>query len=83
MTRKKRIDIEPKAWWQRVLAGEPLPKDWFRQKSKCGGTVEDHRNIALDVRELRVTEGPGPSAKQLGYRSAQQRRRSDVGTVTS
>src|SRR5262249_54196054 len=27
-------------------------KDWFRQKFKCGGTVEDHRNIALDVREL-------------------------------
>jgi hypothetical protein len=29
-----------------------VPKDLFRQRSKCGGTVEDHRNIALGVREL-------------------------------
>ena len=59
MTRNKRADrsaTTPKAWWQRVYAGEPLPKDWLKQKSKCGGTVEDHRNIALDVREL---DGPG------------------------
>ena len=55
VTRNKRADrsaTTPKAWWQRVLAGEPMPKDLFKQKSKCGGTVEDHRNIALDVREL-------------------------------
>jgi hypothetical protein len=29
-----------------------IAEGWFKQKSKCGGTVEDHRNIALDVREL-------------------------------
>jgi hypothetical protein len=43
---------QPKAWWQRVIAGEPLPKGPLVAKSKCEGTVEDHRNIALDVREL-------------------------------
>jgi hypothetical protein len=43
---------EPRAWWQRVIAGEPLPKGPLVAKSKCEGTVEDHRNIALDVREL-------------------------------
>jgi hypothetical protein len=32
-----------------VIAGEPLPNP---RRSKCEGTVEDHRNIALDVREL-------------------------------
>jgi hypothetical protein len=64
VTRNKRADrpaSTPKAWWQRVYAGEPLPKDWFKQKSKCGGTVEDFRNIALDARELirhRVFEQP-------------------------
>jgi hypothetical protein len=71
VTRKKRIDTEPKAWWQRVLAGEPVPKDWFRQKSKCGGTVEDHRNIALDVRELirhRVFDQPVGSIFHLNMR---------------
>jgi hypothetical protein len=35
-----------------VLAGEPIPKGLFGAKSKCDGTIEDHRNIALDVREL-------------------------------
>jgi hypothetical protein len=35
-----------------VIAGEPLPKGPLVAKSKCEGTVEDHRNIALDVREL-------------------------------
>ena len=43
---------EPKAWWQRALAGEHLPRNLLRAKSKCHGTVEDHRGIALDVREL-------------------------------
>jgi hypothetical protein len=43
---------ESKAWWQKSLAGEPVPKGLFSAKSKCEGTVEDHRNIALDVREL-------------------------------
>jgi len=42
---------EPKEWWQCVLAGEPVPRGSIT-KSKCDGTVEDHRNIALDVREL-------------------------------
>ena len=37
--------------WQRVLAGERLPKRLSRHP-KCEGTVEDHRNIALDVREM-------------------------------
>ena len=74
MTRNKRIDrsaTEPKAWWQRVLAGESLPKDFFRQKSKCDGTVEDHRNIALDVRELirhRVFDQPVGSIFRLNMR---------------
>jgi hypothetical protein len=34
-----------------VIAGERLLNPPFRS-SKCEGTVEDHRNIALDVREL-------------------------------
>jgi hypothetical protein len=38
------------AWWQRSLARESVPNGMFN--AKCGGTVEDHRNIALDVREL-------------------------------
>jgi hypothetical protein len=42
---------EPRAWWQRVIAGERLPNPPFR-RSKCEGIVEDHRNVALDVREL-------------------------------
>ena len=50
----------PRPLWQRVLAGERLPKRLTR-RPKCEGTVEDHRNIALDVRELirkRVFERP-------------------------
>jgi hypothetical protein len=34
-----------------VIAGERLPNRLFRQP-KCQGTIEDHRAIALDVREL-------------------------------
>ena len=49
MTRNKRV--EPKTLWQRVIAGERLPNRLFRLR-KCAGTVEDHRIIALDVREL-------------------------------
>jgi hypothetical protein len=55
MMRKQRFErcrTEPKTWWQRSLAGERLPKGFFDTKSKCDGTVEDYRNIALDVREL-------------------------------
>lgn len=44
--------LHRKAWWQRVAAGERLPKGPLIAKSKCEGTVEDHREIALDVREL-------------------------------
>ena len=54
MTQSKRFSRsagEPKAWWENVLAGEPVPNPVFR-RSKCEGTVEDHRSIALDVREL-------------------------------
>ena len=58
--RTERITKQPKALWQRVLAGERLPKRLSRHP-KCEGTVEDHRAIALDVRELirkRVFERP-------------------------
>jgi hypothetical protein len=46
-----RITNQPKAWWQRAIAGGRLPNPVFR-RPKCEGTVEDHRAIALDVREL-------------------------------
>jgi hypothetical protein len=52
---------EPQAWWQRVAASERLPNGPLIAKSKCEGTVEDHRNVALDVREMirkRVFEQP-------------------------
>jgi hypothetical protein len=48
VTRKQQ---EPKPLWQRIIAGERLPSPLFR-RPKCEGTIEDHRNIALDVREL-------------------------------
>jgi hypothetical protein len=54
MTRNKRSNrstTEPRALWQRVIAGERFPSRLFRQP-KCEGTIEDHRAIALDVREL-------------------------------
>jgi hypothetical protein len=50
-----------------VLAGERLPKRLSRHP-KCEGTVEDHRNIALDARELirqRVFDNPAGSAFRL------------------
>jgi hypothetical protein len=50
--RPNRIAGEPKAWWQKAITGERLPKGLFKAKSKCEGTIEDHRAIALDVREL-------------------------------
>jgi hypothetical protein len=49
--RPERITKQPKALWQRVIAGERLPSRLFRQP-KCEGTIEDHRAIAIDVREL-------------------------------
>ena len=70
MTRNKRSKLlfaEPRPLWQRVLAGERLPKRLSRHP-KCEGTVEDHRNIALDVRELirqRVFDNPAGSAFRL------------------
>ncbi len=68
-----RSNVEPLAWWQRVIAGERLPHGPFDAKSKCEGTIEDHRQIALDVRELiclRVFEQPvGPvSNLDLAFR---------------
>ena len=54
MTQSKRqnqIPTEPRPLWQRVLAGERLPKHLSRHP-KCAGTVEDYRPVALDVREL-------------------------------
>ena len=56
--------------WQRVLAGERLPTPLFRQP-KCEGTIEDHRGIALDVRELirqRVFDNRVGSAFHLNLR---------------
>lgn len=50
--RSNRLAAEPRAWWQRVIVGERLPNGPLIAKSKCEGTVEDHRAIALDVREL-------------------------------
>ena len=53
-----------------MLAGEPVPRGSIT-KSKCDGTVEDHRNIALDVRELirkRVFEQPVGSVFHLQLR---------------
>ena len=47
--RSNRLAAEPRAWWQRVIAGERLPNGLLIAKSKCEGTVEDHRAIALDV----------------------------------
>ena len=55
-----RLTTAPRPLWQRVLAGERLPKRLCRHPT-CEGTVEDHRPIALDVRELirkRVFERP-------------------------
>ena len=49
--RSERLPAEPHPLWQRVLAGERLPKRQSRHP-RCEGTVEDHRPIALDVREL-------------------------------
>ena len=65
--RQKQTPNEPRPLWQRVLAGERLPKPLSR-RPKCEGTVEDHRNIALDVRELirkRVFEQPVGSVFHL------------------
>ena len=70
MTRNKpptRLTTAPRPLWQRVLAGERLPKRLSRHP-KCEGTVEDHRPIALDVRELirkHVFEQPVGSVFQL------------------
>ena len=33
--RPRRSTVEPKAWWQRVKAGERLPHGMFDAKSKC------------------------------------------------
>ena len=49
--RPGRSTAEHRPLWQRLIAGERLPKRPFRHP-KCEGTIEDHRMIALDVREL-------------------------------
>ena len=53
LTRSNRFisTADSRPLWQRVLAGERLPERLSRHP-KCEGTVEDHRAIALDVREL-------------------------------
>jgi hypothetical protein len=57
LTRNKRPNrstaAPPRPLWQRVLAGERLPKRLSRHP-KCEGTVEDHRPIALDVFHLNL-----------------------------
>jgi hypothetical protein len=53
--RPKGLTAEPRALWQRVVAGERLPDRLtasLNARSKCEGSIEDHRGIALDVREL-------------------------------
>ena len=68
--RSSRSTGEPNAWWQCAIAGEQLPNPVFR-RPKCEGTVEDHRNIALDVRELirkHVFEQPVGAAFRLQLR---------------
>jgi hypothetical protein len=65
--RPNRLTAEAPPLWQRVLAGERSPRHLSRHP-KCEGTVEDHRNIALDVRELirkGVFERPVGSVFQL------------------
>jgi hypothetical protein len=55
VTRSKLSDRktnQPKALWQRVALGERLPNSPLVAKWKCEGAIEDHRTIALDVREL-------------------------------
>jgi hypothetical protein len=50
-----RYQYVPKAFWQRLVAGERIPPCEAasrRTGPKCEGSVEEHRNIALDVREL-------------------------------
>jgi hypothetical protein len=73
VTRSKRATKfgASQTWWQRSLAGERLPKGFFDTKSKCDGTVEDHRGAALDVRELirqHVFERPVGSRFNLNLR---------------
>jgi hypothetical protein len=65
--RPNRPTTDPRPLWQRLLAGERLPKRPSRHP-KCAGTVEDHRNITLDVRELirkQMFEQPVGSAFRL------------------
>jgi hypothetical protein len=65
------LNTEAKAWWQRSLAGERLPKGFFKTEAKCDGTIEDYRGTALDVRELirqHVFERPVGSRFNLNLR---------------
>ena len=68
--RPGRSTAEHRPLWQRLIAGERLPKRLFRHP-KCEGTIEDHRMIALDVRELirhRVFDQPVGSIFRLNMR---------------
>jgi hypothetical protein len=68
--RPGRSTAEHRPLWQRLIAGERLPKRLFRHP-KCEGTIEDHRMIALDVRELirhRVFDRPVGSIFRLNIR---------------
>jgi hypothetical protein len=54
-----------------VIAGERSPNGVFNAKSKSEGTIEDHRAIALHVRELireYVFEQPAVSVFHLNLR---------------
>ena len=71
---RNRKAAEPRAWWQIAVAGEQLPNNLIaslKWRPKCDGTVEDHRNVALDVRELirqRVFDQPVGSVFGLQLR---------------
>jgi hypothetical protein len=68
--RPRRSTAGPRPLWQRAIAGERLPNSVFR-RPKCEGTVEYHRAIALDVRELirkRVFDQPVGSIFRLNLR---------------
>jgi hypothetical protein len=58
--KRSKLQFAKAPLWQRVLAGERLPKR-LSPHPKCAAAVEDYRPAALDVRELirkRVFEQP-------------------------
>ena len=87
--RQKQTLNEPRALWQRVLAGERLPKRLSR-RPKCEGTVEDHRASrrrsapennsfmgALVLLEDRQSSDSGTEQIVVGEKRAAQQRSND------